>query len=542
MRLVAGVACLALAAPVLVGCFPTTRQPAPVPEELAWTIEQSTPTDVTTQLDAAGAVSAVIPVSGGTLTATGADGTSYTLTIPADALRVATEVTLTPVASTTGLPFGETASYGVDIGPDGTELDAFATIQIVPATPIPGDQQVLYQYRGSGDDLAFALPTPDATGISISTDHFSGYGTAATAPNVVQEEYRLGGDAARAIMSELAHRIQTHTQPRADGSRPPIDPDDLQPFLDLFRDYVLEPRIAHATDSCAAGVLAARTYGEFQRHLALLGMSPQPDGRLPGLVTTMAKTCIDQEYSYCRDEHLTYRILPLYVAMIRAVAVAGDVDPSVDEELRAKVVDCLSFRLDFTSEAVVEGDSGWASAVEASVDLTFDLDGIDAKTGSWKPQFREASTELVNTSVSAEQAGWSGCTATATPSDGEFFFYGMELLASGYDAMAVESGPQRVGRLDDVRLRFGTTVAGGDWQVTCPDYPFQPPAISGIWYVTFLGAHADDLIADQSQGGIEFTGWEPGAPGNATIATREWTATGDRVHETGTLTLVHTPR
>ena len=532
---------IAIVALALSACVPGGPAAAPVPPELAWMLTQSTPADVTPTADPARAATAVIPVSGGALTATAEDGTTYTLTIPAGALRTATAVTLTPVTSLAGSPFDETASYGVEVGPDGTQLDAYATIEIVPATPIPADQQLLFQYRGEGDDLRFALPTPGASAaVSISTDHFSGYGTAATAPNKVQEAYRLGGDAADAIESELDHRIQLQSQPRADGSRAPINLDDLQPFFDLYRDYVVEARLAHATDSCAAGLVAAETYNHFQKKLALLGAEEQPDGRWPEIVKTVAATCIDQEYTYCTKEHLVYRILPLYVAMIRMLAKAGIEDGDVLDQLKDKVVGCLSFRLDFQSDATVEGDTGWESSVEASVDLEFDPSAVDSK-GIPNPQFRPATGTLTNTSVTAQEGGWSGCSATATPTDGELDIRSMEILASGYDAEAVDAGQQRVGQLDDIRLLFNTTLAGGELKITCPSQTFQVPTIPGMWFSPFLASHQDEIDQSPTDGGVRFTGWQPGAPGDAVVAERTWTATGDRVHESGTFTLTHTP-
>ena len=57
------------------------------------------PIDLTVTLDPAAAASAVIPVEGGDIEATGEDGTVYQLSIPDDALIEATEIRMTPVAS-----------------------------------------------------------------------------------------------------------------------------------------------------------------------------------------------------------------------------------------------------------------------------------------------------------------------------------------------------------------------------------------------------------------------------------------------------------
>lgn len=519
----------------LAACVPGGRTPAPVPQELAWLLEQDAPTDVTPVLEPDRTTSAVLGAAGGVLEATAADGTTYTLTIPADALRGDTEVTLTPVTSMTGSPFEETASYGVEIGPDGTQLDAWATVEIVPSSPVAADSAILYQYGGEGHDVRFALPTPGSTGFSISTDHFSGYGTAATAPNKAQEAFRLGGDAEAAIRSELGRRVQIQAKVRSDSA------DEAGPFLDLYRDYVLEPRIAHATDSCAAGLVAATTYATFDRMRVLLGLAPQADGRMSEIVAATASTCMDQEYTYCTQEHLVHRILPLYVAMLRMIAIQGIGDDALVQQLRSKVEGCLAFRLDFESDAVLEGDSGWESTVESTIDLTVDLDATDDR-GVWTPGIAPASGPLINTSVTAEQAGWTGCSAVATPTDGELQVRSLRLLADGFDAVAVESGQQRVGALQDVQILFQPTVAGGELQITCPSSTFQVPKVPGMWFSPFLAAHKDELDETPQAGGVRFTGWSIGDAGGAVVAAYTWTATGDRVHESGTFTLTHVPR
>ncbi len=51
-------------------------------------------------------VESLIPVSGGTLTVTGGDGTTYTLMIPANALTIDTTIRMIPVDELNGMPFG----------------------------------------------------------------------------------------------------------------------------------------------------------------------------------------------------------------------------------------------------------------------------------------------------------------------------------------------------------------------------------------------------------------------------------------------------
>ena len=69
--------------------------------------------------DQARAASGLIATSGGTLTATAADGTTYTLTVPADALLDDTTITLTPVIAIGGFVVGRRLVAAVDAEPSG---------------------------------------------------------------------------------------------------------------------------------------------------------------------------------------------------------------------------------------------------------------------------------------------------------------------------------------------------------------------------------------------------------------------------------------
>ena len=63
------------------------------------------PKSVSVTLDSAKAVSKVIPATGGTIKATGADGSIFTLTIPDKALGGDEKVTMTPLTAVSGMPF-----------------------------------------------------------------------------------------------------------------------------------------------------------------------------------------------------------------------------------------------------------------------------------------------------------------------------------------------------------------------------------------------------------------------------------------------------
>lgn len=128
--------------------------------------------------DASRAVTTTIDETGGTITATGADGSTYTLEIPAGALLEQQDVTLTPVQSIAGLPFSGGLAAAVHIEPEALALADAATLTVVPAAPVPLDQTIPFSYQGDGAELFLQPPVPIAGAVRIPIFHFSGYGIA----------------------------------------------------------------------------------------------------------------------------------------------------------------------------------------------------------------------------------------------------------------------------------------------------------------------------------------------------------------------------
>jgi hypothetical protein len=110
------------------------------------------PLTLTVALDQSRATRATLPTTGGTLTATAADGTRFTLTLPRDALLLPTTITLTPVVGVSGLPNGVRFVAGVDILPDGLRLYQPATLVIEPPAgkAVPIEREVSFASHSRG--------------------------------------------------------------------------------------------------------------------------------------------------------------------------------------------------------------------------------------------------------------------------------------------------------------------------------------------------------------------------------------------------------
>jgi hypothetical protein len=129
--------------------------------------------EVTPVLEPLNAISDDVGAAGGTVSATGSDGTRFDLTIPAGSLAATTTITMVPVASLGGLPGGEHA-LAVQLSPDGLTFTVPATLRVTPAQPVSSPVGIVY--GGSGDKLTVKPVTQSGGSLLIEVRHFSGAG------------------------------------------------------------------------------------------------------------------------------------------------------------------------------------------------------------------------------------------------------------------------------------------------------------------------------------------------------------------------------
>jgi hypothetical protein len=127
-------------------------------------------------VDEARAATRTVPLWGGTLTATGADGTVYSLTIPSGALLDDTAITMTPIVSISGGDLPSATVFGVDLQPSGLRLYEFADLRITPPQLDPTANVAGFSYEGEGDDLHRYPAAVDGGRILLHVIHFSGAG------------------------------------------------------------------------------------------------------------------------------------------------------------------------------------------------------------------------------------------------------------------------------------------------------------------------------------------------------------------------------
>ncbi|MFZ1479452.1 MAG: hypothetical protein WAT25_01600, partial [Paracoccaceae bacterium] len=112
---------------------PALSQTDPDP---GWLTDPPNPLNLTVTGDQTGAVESVVGHEGGRFELEDAAGNHFTLTFPEGALLTDTLITMTPIATSEGLPEGASPIIGLLFQPDGLRLARDAVLEIRPAAAI----------------------------------------------------------------------------------------------------------------------------------------------------------------------------------------------------------------------------------------------------------------------------------------------------------------------------------------------------------------------------------------------------------------------
>jgi hypothetical protein len=311
---------------------------------------------VSVALDGPKAVTMMMPVTGGSLTATGSDGSVFTLTIPDKALGGPEKVTMTPLSAINGLPFSGGLVAAVQLEPDGLQLFQMATLTIKPAKSVPIEKQVAVGFHGSGDNL-YMQPLDPVAGISLHILHFSGAGVASGITGEIEEQAKNPptdpadqaaqqlAAAANAELTAAREAALLGTSTAADAAKVA---ESLKDILGAWFEHVVEAKVASAeadytlTDDALMAALG------WERMVQLLGQEEKyqaQSSRLEAQVTELRKKYEKALTDRCIGQHDLSAILPL-MALERQVQLIGTTsapDPSPLDTVRK----CLRFELDF---------------------------------------------------------------------------------------------------------------------------------------------------------------------------------------------------
>jgi hypothetical protein len=498
------------------------------------------PVTVTTTVDETRSASARIGPEGGRLTATGADGSQFTLEIPADALLEEIEVTMTPIKSMEGLPLEGGLAAGVQLEPEGMSFYDFVTLTIEPAEDIPVDQQIPIGSSGVDGAVYIPLIDPESTTVRLRLLHFSSGGVAkGLLADLAPVRQRLGGTAAARLESLMFAEYARARQTQLLGEDT-LDMGLLESLLKQWKEQVLKPRLAAAAESCAAARLSLETASSYGRLLQLYGLPDDSESLMADLVPIMSRVCLKEEYELCRDEHIVHRMLPMINGIEKLQTKWGLFTDEMDQilaEAEDQARKCLTFELEFESTARMESEGIYnESEMESKIEFSYDPGSVpDTFTGS---------SALVNRNYEVSDPVGGGCTTTGNRGGGTFEVSNLRFKTAGTDE-------DKVGSVVDLYLIYAPGISSETITATCSGRTLTTPP-SAIWSNTYMGIHQSEL-GDKSQppGGQDVgpgatyttTGWE--VEGGELFAEKEWDLSvnsgGASLTEEGTFRLYHRP-
>lgn len=313
--------------PRLTGVYPRTATPA----TLGYTLEDDNAADPMT----------LFPFAGGSSTTTDSRGNTYTLTVPAGAVLSETTITMTPVASTTGLP--GTNPIAVEVTPHGLLLQKSATLEITPASPIPVGRQSGFTAGKDGAGLHLHPLAPGAP-IKLRLTHFSTPGVAdmtpaqqtglaAQPPARTAEQYE--NDAAALINAERSAQLSGQ-------AGDPAFADKLLGITEAYHHDIVDPALVAARSNLDAAPAAIAQALQWVRQVELLGMtSPYLDAAKTAVmqkIIVLLHLMLDRAEAGCLSHDLP-QILKL-LGLARTLQLLGD---SRGEEAAQAASDCFDF-------------------------------------------------------------------------------------------------------------------------------------------------------------------------------------------------------
>lgn len=494
-----------------------------------------TPVDLTVVLDADRAVEKVVPITGGVVTTTGADGTVYTLEIPADALPAETTIGLTPVVTADGLPPGadgpRRATYAVQMSPDGLSLLNFATLTIVPAAPIAPNEQVAFGYRGDGKDVIAAAVVVDSPEIKIRVLHFSGAGVTTGGTGDVDSAFiALGSDAERRFESTINELIQEERERvlRNEAGEESLV-EQIGEVLDQYEADVVKARVRAASDSCDAGKAAVQTVLTLQRNRQILGLASKDSSTadVADVLNKAVRACVLEEFSACVEHHRFFLMLNVYFSVLRQHAIFPVLTPGTLAEARDLTVQCLTFKLKLESTATLN-QAGWTheSSVTAEVILRFNPEEL-----------------LINGAATYENTKYEShmpeCSVVTTSGGGTIAILGIlfEVEAGKPDA----NGGYPDAGVSAYDLRYSVGNSGETVAITCPYTGAVPVGPYPVWSLCYYDARVDQI---DTGSGLRETDWNVYPPGDELLADKAWDKVGvedPSCKEKGSFELRHAP-
>ena len=274
------------------------------------------PLDLQPSLDEAATASALIGWEGGTVSAIGSDGTTYTLEVPAEALPFPTTIAMTPLSDLDGFPPDPAPEHmlGVELAPEGLQLAVPARLTMATDATLPEAGVATGDYLGHGQDAGLVFTDINDAGITFQVSHFSGYWSVWP---IDFEDWRVTiqtrQEARERQFEDEIFQIQANDrQKQLLGEETEDLWDAVRGAARRFEREILNRRRGNAALGCAEAQLAMAAYISYDRTLQLAvggADSSSAEARavyeelkrpIPRSLVDLAwNLCLNEEYQRC---------------------------------------------------------------------------------------------------------------------------------------------------------------------------------------------------------------------------------------------------
>jgi hypothetical protein len=238
-----------------------------------------TPLDVQVTLDKKQTASGKVSTDGGSLSLTSADGSKFTLDIPAKALDIETTITMTAVKNLDGSPLDKNTPTAVQLEPSGLFFSEMVTLTIVPAKDIPVTELIAFGYEKDGKDYHLALVDPKSKDIKIKLMEFSGAGVGSGGDAAWAAHLQIQAETTRTRLTQKLAEI--NLKHRRNGLIWGTDSsewvEEISPLMDEYDDQVLRKEMVAAELDCRLAWRAAQNVLGANHQRSQLGVNPDPN-------------------------------------------------------------------------------------------------------------------------------------------------------------------------------------------------------------------------------------------------------------------------
>ncbi len=491
------------------------------------------PLNLTVTPDPSRSVTAHITTAGGSLTATGADGTTYALTVPPDALLDDTDITMTPIASVAGWSVAPGHTAAVLLAPDGLVFATPGQLVITPPQPITDLDGSPFRFYGDGQDAHLILPEPTATGIVIPVDHFSGHGFVwdVSIPFWLSWARYKQTQAEDRLVSRFAAELDYIRAQQKAGLTPDFSVQDVvEGITSAWERDVLNRRLLLASQSCKDAQFALNGYTAFNRNMQVLKLDQRIEAP-PRLFNLARYLCAEEATRLCFATGDVERLARILLTDARSLAV---MNASTNGDTSRYLEACDQFELQVAEHSDQNlGNGQGAENLKADITITIPIRYVPSAddTRLLGDTLGQAKGVLKSGTGSLATLGGT-CSITLDKGVADVPFE-----ATLTSLKFINTGPESTTRrFQDVVLAFMGGHLTANATIHCPagSAPYGTRNLPFV-FARYQGAN---------QGAVTISTWDPGS--YPTLATKTFTrtmsigATGTGT-ETLVLKFIHTP-